>query len=317
MKRPTVRMGTRGSRLALAQAEWVKKRLQSSWPDVEVELVIIRTRGDQVQDRPFHLMGDQGGIFIKEIEQALLEDQIDFAVHSGKDVSSQLAHGLILAAICLREDPRDVLISATGQPLDELPKGARIGTSSLRRQAELLLKRPDLEVVAIRGNVETRLNKMESGQVDALILAAAGLRRLSLDHRITEYLDPKEFIPSPAQGALALECRQDDEDVQKILAPLHDEPTGWAVRCERAFLAGLGAGCQIPLAAHAVCQGQTIVVDGLVAAPDGSEAVRGSRMGDVQQAEALGADLAKELTQRGAERILREWRQSMLRKKDE
>lgn len=314
VSRLTIRMGTRGSKLALAQADWVEKRLQETWPELEIERVIIRTHGDRVQDRPFHEMGSLGGVFIKEIEKALLDDTIDFAVHSGKDVPSQVAEGLKLAAICEREDPRDVFVSYNAKRLTELPSGSTVGTSSLRRQAIVLKIRPDVRVVPIRGNVDSRLAKLKDGEVDALILAAAGLKRLHLTDRITEYLDPEQFLPSPAQGSVVLECRRGDERIERLLAPLHDEVAGWLVSAERAFLAGLGAGCQIPLAAHATLQGErTLRLRGLVASPDGKEVIEGLREGDVNEAEHYGADLAHELTERGAARILQEWRNTVKR----
>ncbi|MBW2146101.1 MAG: hydroxymethylbilane synthase [Deltaproteobacteria bacterium] len=300
-----VKLGTRGSQLALAQSRWVKERLEASWPGLRVDLVSIRTRGDKIQDVPLYRVGGKG-LFLKEIEEALLRKEIDLAVHSVKDIPADLPSGLYLAAIPEREDPRDVLVSRCGLPLEELPPRARVGTSSLRRQAQLMAMRPDLQVCALRGNVDTRLRKLEEAQLDALILASAGLRRLGLLDRATQFLDPEVMIPAIGQGALGLECRMDDPETNRLIRPLDHGPSSCTVAAERAFLRRLEGGCQVPVAANALLNNENLFIRALVGSTDGKRVIRGQRNSEPSMAEPTGKALAEELLERGAEDILRE-----------
>ena len=300
-----VKLGTRGSALALRQAHWVKERLEASWPDFSVDLIPIRTRGDRILDTPLYQVGGKG-LFLKEIEEALLRKEIDCAVHSVKDVPADLPTGLHLAAIPEREDPRDVLISRNGLLLGDLPAGACVGTSSLRRQAQLLAARPDLEIKPLRGNVDTRLRKLKEGQLDAVILAWAGMHRLGLMDRVTQFLEPEVMIPAIGQGALGVECRVEDPEINRLVLPLNHGLTSCAVRAERAFLRRLEGGCQVPVAAHASIRNDTCYIQALVASPDGKRVVRGRRVAPVSMAETAGVALAEELLERGAGEILGE-----------
>jgi len=300
----TVRIATRRSPLALWQAEHVAARLRAAHPGLTVELVPMVTRGDRILDSPLARIGGKG-LFVKELERALLEGRADIAVHSMKDVPVALPPGLVIGAILEREDPRDALVArAPGLDLDTLPKGARVGTSSLRRQCQLRARRPDLEVLDLRGNVGTRLARLDEGRYDAIVLAAAGLRRLGEARRITRPLAPEELLPAIAQGAIGVECRADDAPLRALLAPLEDGPTRICVEAERAFNARLGGGCQVPLAAHAVLERDVILVRGLVGRPDGTELVEGVVSGRPEDAGLLGRALAEDLLARGADRIL-------------
>lgn len=301
----SLKLGTRGSMLAMAQANWVKERLEARWPRLVIELVPMRTRGDKILDTPLYQMGGKG-LFLKEIEEALLRKEIDLAVHSIKDVPADLPPGLHLAAIPEREDPRDVLVSRRGLRLDELPIGARVGTSSLRRQAQLLAIRPDLEVRPLRGNVDTRLRKLKEAPLDAVILAAAGLRRLGLVDRVTQFLEPEVMIPAIGQGALGLECRVEDPEINRLVRALNHRPSSCAVKAERAFLRRLEGGCQVPVAAHASLHDGNFILRAMVASPDGKRVVRGQRISTPSMAEATGQALAEELLDRGASEILGE-----------
>lgn len=298
-----VRIGTRGSRLALAQSEWVRRGVEARFPDVRVELVRIKTRGDKILDTPLSKVGGKG-LFVKEIEEALLRNEVDVAVHSMKDVPAELPKGLGLLVFPEREDPRDALISARNEPFEVLPSGARIGTSSLRRAAQLLQRRPDLQIVSLRGNVDTRIGKLESGDLDAVVLAAAGLRRLGLADRVTQFLDPSVVLPAIGQGALGLEMRVGDEQAMQVFGFLNHGPTELQVRAERALLRTLEGGCQVPIAGYAVVQGRRLVLDGLVAELDGSEVIAHRAEGDADRAEAIGTELAQELLRSGAGAIL-------------
>ncbi|MGE4542759.1 MAG: hydroxymethylbilane synthase [Pedobacter sp.] len=299
----TLRIGTRASRLALWQAEWVQQQLQQLHPGLTVSLVPITTKGDKILDVPLAKVGGKG-LFVKELEEALYDGSVDLAVHSMKDVPSVLPPGLILPCIPPREDPRDALVTPDGRGFAQLPQGARIGTSALRRQAQLLAQRPDLTIVSLRGNVETRLRKMDEEQLDGIVLAAAGLKRLELADRISEYLPTDLSLPAIGQGALGLECRQGDDRTLALIAPLHHADTAVAVTAERAFLRRLNGGCQVPLAAHATVVGDRVNMVGLVAEVDGSRLLKDTLVAPVPEAEAAGRQLAESLLAQGADRIL-------------
>jgi hydroxymethylbilane synthase len=284
--------------LARWQAEHVQARLRGLGH--EVEIVIITTTGDRIQDRRLEAVGGKGA-FLKEIEEALLAREVDLAVHSLKDVPTELPDGLHLVAMLERADPRDVLLSA-GATLDTLPAGARVGTTSLRRRAQVLARRPDLDLQDLRGNVDTRIRKLREGVFDAILLARAGLVRLGREGEATEVLEPEVILPAPGQGAIALECRIDDADTASAVAPLHHEPTAREVTAERAFLAALHGGCNVPLGAHAVVRGDGLYLRGLVAREDGSSVIRGERLGG--EPITLGASLADDLLVRGAGALL-------------
>jgi hydroxymethylbilane synthase len=302
MPAPALRIATRRSPLALWQARHVGGLFQRRWPGTSVSLVELTTEGDRQLDAPLSRIGGKG-LFVKEIEQALLEDRADLAVHSLKDVTSTFPPGLVLAAVPEREDPRDAWVSPSGERFDGLPRGARVGTSSLRRACQLRELRPDLEVVPLRGNVGTRLRKLEELGLAGAILALAGLRRLELEWRVTEILSPEHILPAVGQGALALECRA-DSPLRAQCQALEHRPTRTAVDAERAFLERLEGGCTVPLAAHAQLEDGRLWLRGLVGAPDGSQVIRGERRGLAHEAAALGRDLADELLRRGARAIL-------------
>ena len=295
------RIGTRGSQLALAQSRLVQTALQRQHPDLDVELITIKTTGDRFVDAALSTVGGKG-VFVKEIEDALTAGRVDCAVHSMKDVPTELAPGLVIAAIPLREDPRDMLISSVGGGLHDLPQRARLGTSSLRRMALVHAVRPDVDVVALRGNVDTRLRKLDDGELEAVVLAAAGLRRLGIVRPSAAILDPETFVPAIGQGALAIESR--DDATRSRLVPLDDANSRVAVSAERAFLARVGGSCHTPLAAHATVDAGHVELRALIASPDGSAVVRGTRNGLVSEAVALGRDLADELLDRGGRGIL-------------
>ncbi len=299
-----IRIATRGSRLALWQAEHVSARLQTLHPSLEIQLNIIKTQGDIILDVPLAKVGGKG-LFVKEIEEALLRGDADLAVHSMKDVPAELPEGLVLACIPEREEACDCLLSARFSGLEELPRGALVGTSSLRRQAQLLRLRPDLRIAALRGNVDTRLRKLMEGSYDAVVLAAAGLARLDLSAPHMQMLRPPDFLPAVGQGALGIECREDRQEVLDLLAPLEHRATRIRVEAERAFLAGLDGGCQVPIAGHAVMQGEDFMLDGLVADVDGTGLVRASITGRAEDAARRGGELAALLLERGAEHILK------------
>lgn len=298
----TLKIGSRGSKLALWQAEWVKGRLEKQGRSVEI--VKIKTTGDKILDVPLAKVGGKG-LFVKEIEEALLRGEIDLAVHSMKDVPGELPEPLHLAAIPKREDPRDALIGRTAKRLSDLPAGATIGTSSLRRQAQLWAHRPDFNFVTLRGNLDTRLRKLAEGEFDAIILAAAGLHRLGWGDRITEYLSPEVSLPAIGQGALGIECRRNDADMNRLLAALNDPETACAVTAERALLIRLQGGCQVPIAGHATLSGQTVTLEGRVATLDGREVLCERRQAPGSEAAALGVRVAEALLSKGAEKILK------------
>ncbi len=299
-----IRIGTRGSRLALAQSEWVRERVEKRHAGVKVELVRIKTRGDKILDSPLSLVGGKG-LFVKEIEEALIREEVDAAVHSMKDVPTELPQGLGLRVFPEREDPRDVLVSVRGELFDSLPREARVGTSSLRRGAQILHRRPDLKVCSIRGNVETRLKKLETGEVEAVVLAAAGMRRLGLEGKVTQFLSTSHLLPAMGQGALGVEMRLDDEKTWDTFRFLNHETTEIRVRAERALLETLEGGCQVPIAGHAVLEGDMLALRGLVAELDGSVLIADEATGDPARPEELGRRLARMLLDAGARDILR------------
>ncbi len=293
------RIGTRGSPLALAQAHMVQARLAAAH-GVEkdaVKIHVIRTTGDAIQDRPLSEVGGKG-LFTKEIEQALLDGEIDLAVHSSKDMVTVLPDGLVLAACLEREDPRDVLVSRTAKSIAELPHGATMGTASLRRQAQVKLLRPDINIVPLRGNVGTRLEKISEGVADATILAFAGLKRLGLADKATAILDPRQFLPAVGQGAIGIEIRENDAQTRAYLDAINHAPTLTAVIAERAFLAVLDGSCKTPIAGHATLDGDMLSFRGLIAKPDGSAFFEAARRGKASDAPKLGADAGDELKQR-------------------
>ncbi len=299
-----IRIGTRRSRLALVQAEWVRKCIREHDRQATVEVVTIRTSGDRFQDVPIEKIGAKG-VFIKEIEEALLEGAIDVAVHSMKDLPTELPEGLAIAAVPEREDPRDVLISHVAGSLAELPAGARVGTGSLRRGAQVLNHRPDLTVVPIRGNVDTRLAKLRRGEVDALVLALAGMKRLGREGETTQPLPPETCLSAVAQGALGLETRRDEVERLRFL---NHEPSAVEVAAERAFLRRLEGGCQVPVGARAVVTEDRVTLAGMVAAPSGSRIFRDEISGTRAEAVSLGIRLAERLLDEGAGAVLREAR---------
>jgi len=304
MKR-TLKIATRKSQLALWQANWVKGELERRNSGLKVELVRIMTKGDKILDVPLAQVGGKG-LFVKEIEDALLDGRADLAVHSMKDVPTELPEGLHLAVICEREDPRDAWFSRDGSGLREIRTGARVGTSSLRRQTQLRSVRPDLVFENLRGNVDTRLRKLQDGEYDAIVLAAAGVKRLGFADRVTEFLDSGVTLPAIGQGAVGIECRVQDPDANDLIEPLRHRDTWTAVVAERAFLRTLEGGCQVPIAAFAELHGGEVRLRGLGGSLDGATIVRGERRGGPLDAELLGVDLAEELLDRGAREILEE-----------
>lgn len=300
-----IRIATRKSMLALTQSTWIKEQIEARHPDLAVELVKIVTKGDKITDVPLAQVGGKG-LFVKEIEESMLRGEADLAVHSMKDVPAELPEGLFLGVVPKRENPRDAFISHQCTTLAELKQGARVGTSSLRRRAQLAHLRPDLEIVDLRGNVETRLRKLDEGQFDAVILATAGLNRLGLGGRITSYFSPEEMLPAVAQGALGLELRKNDPEVYARISFLHHEETAVAVEAERAFLKRLEGGCQVPLGAFAELNGGELTVTGLIASVDGSEVLRRSLTGTRGEAATLGVRLAETLLALGGQKILAE-----------
>ena len=303
--RSSLVVGTRGSPLALWQAEWVQQQLREIAPQLSVELQRIKTSGDKILDVPLAKIGGKG-LFVKEIEEALLRGEIDLAVHSMKDVPTALPDGLGILCVPARENPQDVLVSRQGQTLEQLPTGARIGTSSLRRQAQLLRRRPDFHISMLRGNLDTRLRKVREGEFDAIVLAAAGLRRMGWVNQVTEYLAPEVSLPAIGQGALAIEGRTSDSFVRDLLQPLDDPPTRTAVTAERALLDRLEGGCQVPIGAHATITGDRLALDALVASVDGRRVVRDRIEGPVSDARDLGLHLAERLLSQGGDEILKE-----------
>jgi hydroxymethylbilane synthase len=296
-------IGTRGSQLALWQAQFIKHQLERHFPTLEISLNTIKTTGDTIQNRS--LVGLGKGIFTKEIENALLASDIDLAVHSLKDLPTELPEGLCIATIPKREDPRDVLITETGSPLEDLPEGARIGTTSPRRKAQLLYIRPDLRVVDVRGNIDTRLRKLRETDLDGIILAAAGIKRLLDPKIITQFFDTKQMIPAVGQGALAIEVREGDDRVEKLLLPLNDASATAEITAERAVLENLGGGCQVPIGAHAKQVNGELSLTGAVCHPDGTQRIVESGTGTPDTARHLGVTVAEKLRNSGATELLK------------
>jgi hydroxymethylbilane synthase len=298
----SIRIGTRGSTLALAQTAWVKGKLAEKFPDARIETILIKTSGDRFLEASVQAIGGKG-IFTKEIDDALLRHEIDIAVHSMKDLPTDLSAGLIVAAVPHREDPRDILVSTGAKKLSDLSAGAKIGTGSLRRRAQLLYYRRDLAIVPIRGNVDTRLKKLDQGECDALVMAAAGLKRIAREERIAEYISNDVCLGAAGQGALGLESREDDS-IREQLSFLHDPATFAEIAAERSFLNRLGGGCHVPVGARGVAEGEKFKLFGVVANPDGSSLFRGETSGCVAHAEELGRELAERLLSQGAQQIL-------------
>ena len=286
-------VGTRGSNLALVQTNWVVEQLKKNNPDIEFEIKIIKTKGDLIKDLPLDKIGDKG-LFVKEIEKSLLDGEIDMAVHSMKDMPSYLPEGLKFAHSPKREDPRDALIFKEGyKSLDDLPQGARIGTGSKRRKYQLLKHRPDLEIVPIRGNIETRIKKIETEKLDGVVLAASGLRRAGLDDKIDYYIPTDIMLPAPAQGILALEIREDDKETEKIIDSIKDDITKIQIDAERGFLIGVNGSCHIPMGAYCEIEGEKITLTGLYGDGEGKKIVVQSQVGTLADAPKIGYELAK------------------------
>jgi hydroxymethylbilane synthase len=298
-----IRIATRKSPLAMWQAEHVAAALNRAHPGLRVDIAGMSTRGDKILDAPLAKVGGKG-LFVKELEQGMLDGVADIAVHSMKDVPVDFPEGLHLPVILEREDPLDAFVSNRFARLDELPDGARVGTSSLRRQCQLAARRPDLVIEPLRGNVNTRLAKLDAGDFDAIILATAGLVRLGFEGRIRERLAPEDSLPAIGQGAIGIECRSHDARVNALIAPLHHDDTAVRVRAERALNHRLMGGCQVPIAGHAVLTGQTLAVRGLVGTPDGRRVLRAEKSGPRTEPEAIGTALAEELIAQGADEIL-------------
>jgi len=300
-----IKIATRQSPLALWQAEYVAERLQQAHPGIKTELVKMVTKGDKILDAPLAKIGGKG-LFVKELEQGMLEGKADIAVHSMKDVPVEFPQGLHLAVILPREDPHDAFVSNQYQSLDDLPVNAKIGTSSLRRQCQIAEHFPHAQILSLRGNVNTRLAKLDAGDYDAIILAAAGLKRLGFADRITQQLDTSISLPAIGQGAVGIECRVDDVEMNQLLEPLHDQESTIRVRAERAMNARLNGGCQVPIAGFAELQNGQLFMRGLVGKPDGSILYRAEKTGAIEQAEEIGRSIADELLASGAGKILQE-----------
>jgi len=299
-----LKIATRKSPLALWQAEYVRDRLLAEHSDLEVELVKMSTKGDKILDTPLAKIGGKG-LFVKELEQGMMAGEADIAVHSMKDVPMELPEGFELPIICQREVPFDAFVSHAYAKVEDLPQGARVGTSSLRRSSQLLNQRPDLEILSLRGNVQTRLSKLDNGEFDAIILASAGLIRLELEDRIRCQIPPETMLPAVGQGAVGIECREGDEEIRSLIAFLNDPDTHLCVAAERAFNHTLEGGCQVPIAAYAILEDDQVWLRGLVASTDGKEVLFAERRAVKDEAESLGVSLAEELLGRGANRILR------------
>ncbi|WP_444929308.1 hydroxymethylbilane synthase [Microbulbifer sp. SSSA002] len=297
-----IRIATRQSALALWQANYVKDRLQQAHPELHIELLPLTSRGDQVLDIPLTKVGGKG-LFVKELEVAMLEGRADIAVHSMKDVPMEFPEGLHLPIICEREDPRDAFVSNLYDSLDDLPQGAVVGTSSLRRQCQLLARRPDLKITFLRGNVNTRLAKLDAGDYDAIILAAAGLLRLEMPERIRSFLATATLLPAGGQGAVGIETRRDNE-LEALIRPLHCDETAARLSAERALVKRLNGGCQVPIGCYAELEGDTLWLRGLVGSPDGETMIRAESRGPAAEGERLGTELAEQLLADGADKIL-------------
>lgn len=294
-------VGTRKSALALTQTKWVCDQLKEEFPSLEIDYTTIVTKGDRILHVTLAKVGGKG-LFVKEIEQALLDGVIDFAVHSMKDMPAEMPEGLMIGAVTKREDPRDVFISRNGRPFHDLPEGARVGTSSLRRGAQLKAARPDLEIVSLRGNIDTRLRKLEEESLDGIVLAAAGLARMGWLDRVTEHLSTELCVPAVGQGALGIQCRSEDEEMREILQTLDDQPTRLAVTSERVLLGKLNGGCQVPIGAYGEYREGEVHLTGFVGLPDGSKVLK--ETGKDTDGVKLGQEIATRLLDRGAREIL-------------
>ncbi|VAW65243.1 Porphobilinogen deaminase [hydrothermal vent metagenome] len=301
----TIRIATRKSPLALWQAEEVSRQLSALYPELKIELIKIVSKGDKILDAPLAKVGGKG-LFVKELEQAMLDGEADIAVHSMKDVPMQFPEGLHLSVIMEREDPTDAFVSNTYNSLEELPENARIGSSSLRRQLQIKEVMPSAQMLNLRGNVNSRLQKLDSGDYDAIILATAGLLRLEFDERIKTRITPEQSLPSVGQGAVGIECRVGDKEIEDLIAPLNHSATHTRLSAERAMNNRLNGGCQVPIAGFATLENNQLFLRGLVGRPDGSEVVRGEIKGAAENAVALGEQLAEQLLNDGADVILRE-----------
>jgi len=300
----SIKIGTRGSKLALWQAEWVKSAIQADHPGLTVEIVTIKTTGDKILDVPLARVGGKG-LFVKEIEEALLQSDIDLAVHSMKDMPAQLPKGLKIGAVPERENPQDVLISKSGKVLAELTWGSRIGTSSLRRSVQLKHRRPDFEILPLRGNLDTRIRKLETENLDAIVLAAAGMRRMNLENYISEYLDLSVMLPAVGQGALCIEIRKDDPVIAVLVEGLNHPVTRIAVEAERAFLSRMEGSCQVPIAASGKVSGDIVSLCGLIADLDGKHLIQDNLSGPKEAPERVGYSLADRLLEAGGKEILK------------
>ncbi len=303
MTNKVVRIATRKSPLAMWQAEFVRDSLIALHPGLQVEFVKMSTQGDKILDTPLAKVGGKG-LFVKELEVGMLAGEADLAVHSMKDVPVEFPEGLHLPVVCKREDPRDAFVSNNYQSIDDLPAGAKVGTSSLRRECQLRTHRPDLEVLPLRGNVNTRLAKLDNGDYDAIILATAGLKRLGFDERIKSHLTPEQSLPAIGQGAVGIETRVNDPEINALIAPLRDEQTWIVVTAERAMNKRLAGGCQVPIAGFALLENDHIWMRGLVGRPNGTEMLRAEVRGTAAEAEQLGIKLAEDLLAQGADKIL-------------
>jgi len=298
-----IKVGTRGSKLALAQTNSVIEALKKVAPEIEVEICVIRTSGDIMQDVSLAQIGGQG-VFVKEIEEALLARSIDLAVHSMKDVPGETPEGLIFVAVMKREDVRDVLVSRGNVKMEFMPKGAKIGTGSLRRAAQIKAMLPDVSIMPLRGNIDTRLKKIETENLTGVILAAAGMKRMGYLEKITQYLPIELMLPAVGQGALGLEIRVQDTQLSELCAKMNDEQTAAEVAAERAYLRALGGGCRLPIAAYGLLEGKRLTLEGILAAPNGSTVIRDKVWGEIGQAEELGKKLADLILEKGGKRLL-------------
>ncbi len=306
----TIKIGSRGSPLALWQANWIKDQLQSQHPEIPVEIIVIKTSGDKIQDVPLAKIGGKG-LFVKEIEEALLDKSIDFAVHSMKDMPIKFPFSLCIASVTKRENPFDALISKDNIKLEDLPKGAKIGTGSLRRVSQLLHYRPDLTLIPLRGNVETRIQKLETEGLDGIILAAAGLNRLGWGDRISEIISPEILLPAMGQGAVGIETRKHDVDNQILLADMDDEDTHLALDAEREIVTRLEGGCNVPIGAFATIEGYEMTLRGLVASLDGKTVYKKELKGNKSNAMSLGRELGNALLEMGGDKIMQEINSSL------
>ena len=302
-----IKIGSRGSNLALTQANIVADKIRKEAPDADIEICVIKTSGDIMQDISLLKIGGKG-VFVKEIEDALLSGAIDLAVHSMKDVPTQTPPGLVFAAVLAREDVRDILVSKGARKIEQMRKGAKIGTGSMRRSSQLLAMLPDLEIVSLRGNLETRLRKIETENLDGVIVAAAGVKRMGLTGKVTQYLPVEMMLPAAGQGALGVEIRADDSRLRELVAKINHVPTHTEVTAERAFLRHLGGGCLLPIAALGTLAGDTLSLEGLVAAPRGVDVIRDKVQGPAAQAEELGKKLAEIILERGGKKLLEQIR---------